>query len=60
MLGYEHSKCEIMIGIKKACLWYPLVCFTQGDYLMLISHTKGYDEGNSHLILMISWSCLYK
>ena len=27
-----------------ASLWYSLVCFTQGDYVMLISHMKGYDE----------------
>ena len=31
----EHDKCKLR---------YSLVCFTQDDYAILISHTKGYDE----------------
>ena len=29
---------------ENASLWYFVVYFTQGDCVMLISHTKGYDE----------------
>ena len=31
----EHDKWKLR---------YSLVCFTQDDYVMLISHMKGYDE----------------
>ena len=56
MLVYEHVTCEIMIRIRKLQVTFFLVCFTQDDYVMLISHTKGYNErkfSSYHKELMI-------
>ena len=42
--GYEHVNCEIMIRTGICKFMISLVYFTHGDYVMLISQKKGYDE----------------
>ena len=41
---YEYVTREIMIRIWICKLWYSVECFTQDDYVMLISHMKGCDK----------------
>ena len=44
MLGNEYIICEIIKRKQKMQVMIFLICITQDDYVMLISHTKGYDE----------------
>ena len=41
---YEYVNCEIMIRTRICKFMISLVYFTQGDYVMLISQKKGYNE----------------
>ena len=43
-VGYEHVNFDIMIRTRIWKFIISLVCFTRGDFVMLISHKKGYDE----------------
>ena len=56
MLGNEYIICEIIKRKQKMQVVIFLICITQDDYVMLISHTKGYDErkfSSNHKDLMI-------
>ena len=42
--GYAYVNCDIMIRTRICKFMISLVCFIQGDYVMLVIQKKGYDK----------------
>ena len=57
---YEYVNCEIMIRTRICKFMILLVCFTQGDYVMLISQKKVTMKGQFSSNLKEIMIMLYK